>query len=363
MLDLVNERFASVYKPKQNLSLDEAMVAFKGRSHFKQYMPNKPTKWGFKVWVIAESDSGYVLQVDVYTGKTAVPARAAARKVFGLGFDVVDQLSQPYQLKNHIITYDRFFSSVALAEHLLSRQTYCNSTILLNRKGLPAEVKKLKLKLKGDIEEYQKGQVRFTAFFDKRQVNHLATSCPTFGLSGLPGDFGKPFVNQGYISGMAGVDKSDQHKGYYPVGRKSVKWWKCIVWYLLDITVYNAYLCWKWSTPANLTVIEQRQRKNFQHLDFLRKLNKQLIGGYSMRGMKRPAPMEPGAISPAELIQHYYVKLTSRQRVCKMCSLAKRLKPNGRPEESRWKCSHCDDVPLCIGKCFAEYHARLCSAD
>jgi hypothetical protein len=31
------------------ISIDEAMVFFKGRSFFKQYMPKKITKWGFKV--------------------------------------------------------------------------------------------------------------------------------------------------------------------------------------------------------------------------------------------------------------------------------------------------------------------------
>ena len=31
--------------------IDEAMITFKGRSSMKQYMPMKPTKHGFSVWV------------------------------------------------------------------------------------------------------------------------------------------------------------------------------------------------------------------------------------------------------------------------------------------------------------------------
>lgn len=50
-------------------SIDEAMIAFKGRSSMKQYVPKKPVKRGFKVWVKADAVSGYVSEIDVYTGK------------------------------------------------------------------------------------------------------------------------------------------------------------------------------------------------------------------------------------------------------------------------------------------------------
>ena len=35
----------------------------------KQYLPLKPTKRGFKVWVVAESSTGYFLDLQVYVGK------------------------------------------------------------------------------------------------------------------------------------------------------------------------------------------------------------------------------------------------------------------------------------------------------
>ena len=45
------------------------MVPYKGRSSLKQYMPKKPIKRGFKVWVRAEADIGYLSEFEVYTGK------------------------------------------------------------------------------------------------------------------------------------------------------------------------------------------------------------------------------------------------------------------------------------------------------
>ena len=67
-LDAVVSQFKSVYSPKQNVSIDESIIGFKGRLSFVQYMPKKPTKWGIKSWVLAESDSGYVWNMKVYTG-------------------------------------------------------------------------------------------------------------------------------------------------------------------------------------------------------------------------------------------------------------------------------------------------------
>ena len=247
MIDLVNERFAEVYKPGQCLSVDEAMIKFKGRHHAKQYMPKKPIKWGFKVWMCAESDTGYALRVQVYEGKARDPARLADRQQNGLGFDVVKSLTKDYQGKNHIVYYDRFFSSVALARYLLTKETYVNSTEMLNRKGLPPAAMNLKLKKGQPCRQFLStdDNVLVTVFHDKRQISHLSTGCQP----GIDANVGKPIANCDYNKHMGGVDLSDQHKSYYAVGRKARKWWRCIVWYLFNIGITNAYLVWRASTP------------------------------------------------------------------------------------------------------------------
>ena len=53
----------------QSCAIDEAMIPFKGRLIFKQYMKDKPTKWGITVFVLADSPTGYVKRLQVYTGK------------------------------------------------------------------------------------------------------------------------------------------------------------------------------------------------------------------------------------------------------------------------------------------------------
>ena len=40
-----------------------------GRSTMKQYLPKKPVKRGFKVWVRADAVTGFFCDFDVYVGK------------------------------------------------------------------------------------------------------------------------------------------------------------------------------------------------------------------------------------------------------------------------------------------------------
>ena len=67
-LSILREKFLTV-TPEEHHAVDEIMVAFKGKSLMRQYMPNKPHKWGFKIWG-RSGVSGYLYDFDVYQGKT-----------------------------------------------------------------------------------------------------------------------------------------------------------------------------------------------------------------------------------------------------------------------------------------------------
>jgi hypothetical protein len=62
----LKERWHLLYQPRQNVAVDERMVKFKHRSGIRQYMKNKPTKWGIKLWVLADSSNGYTIDFNVY---------------------------------------------------------------------------------------------------------------------------------------------------------------------------------------------------------------------------------------------------------------------------------------------------------
>ena len=69
--DHLGKCFAEEFTPHQQVAVDECMIPFRGRLSFKQYHKDKPTKWGIKVWMLADSQTGYNYSFDVYTGKDA----------------------------------------------------------------------------------------------------------------------------------------------------------------------------------------------------------------------------------------------------------------------------------------------------
>ena len=87
MIESLNSSFKDVYNLHRDVSVDEAMIPFKGRSSLKQYMPKKPVRRGIKVWMLADAENGFVTNFEVYTGK-----KDAVEK--GLGANVVKSLTQ-----------------------------------------------------------------------------------------------------------------------------------------------------------------------------------------------------------------------------------------------------------------------------
>ena len=83
-INYFESRGLALYQPSKNLTIDEHLVKSCHRSEILQYIKDKPTRWGIKLWVLADSSNGYTADFNVYIGK-------AARKEtseFGFGYDV-----------------------------------------------------------------------------------------------------------------------------------------------------------------------------------------------------------------------------------------------------------------------------------
>ena len=134
--EYIKKKCLSFYQPLQNLSVDERMVKSKARCHLIQYMKNKPCKWGFKYWVVADT-SGYTLDFDLYTGKME------KRGEKGLAYDVVMQLCQTFKFQGYSLFVDNFYTGVALFEDLAKIGIAATGTLRIDRKGVPVVVKQL----------------------------------------------------------------------------------------------------------------------------------------------------------------------------------------------------------------------------
>ncbi|XP_014487182.1 PREDICTED: piggyBac transposable element-derived protein 3-like [Dinoponera quadriceps] len=106
-LNILSETYTMFYNPNRDQSIDESMIKFKGRSSIKQYMPMKPIKRGYKVWVRAD-DYGYICEFQIYTGKTRNQSENC------LGDRVVKDLSHALVEKHYRIFFGNFFTTVDL---------------------------------------------------------------------------------------------------------------------------------------------------------------------------------------------------------------------------------------------------------
>jgi hypothetical protein len=65
----MNKQFWRFLVPERELCVDETLVATKGHSIMRQYIPSKAAKFGIKLWMLCESATGYILQMSVYRGR------------------------------------------------------------------------------------------------------------------------------------------------------------------------------------------------------------------------------------------------------------------------------------------------------
>ena len=114
--DYINSKCKKLYQPYRNVSIDERMVRNRGRFTFKQFIKDKPTRWGMKLWVLADAANGYTYDFEVYTGKGLPVSKN------GLAFDVVMRLCKHLEKQGYHVYFDNFYTSVQLVKDLLVKK-------------------------------------------------------------------------------------------------------------------------------------------------------------------------------------------------------------------------------------------------
>ena len=358
VLDMCQHTFLEQYIPGREVSIDEAMVKYKGRVFFRQYMPKKPIKWGIKVWMLAEPKTGYVSNFEVYLGKSTSSEHAELT----LGTRVVMDISKPFHHTHRHLYFDNFFNSQQVIEELLKVGTYACGTLQANRYPPPFKNGRQSIKLKrGETRQLQKGNQLVTAWFDKRQVAVLSSNfSPNQTVTVQRRMKEAPHVKNvdmpapifTYNQYMGGVDLNDQLRSYYPSGRSGTKWWRYLFWFILDVSIINALILERLSPHQ-----PSSRRRSLLH--FKLDLAKQLIGGFCGRkrypGHKRKST--PMAMALPNLPGHQEVKFAGRKRACTNCSNHGHKTSSGRTPETTFGCSRCG-VNLCRSGCFLQYHTE-----
>lgn len=141
-----NDCFQNVMNNSKRQSIDEHMIKFKGHNVMKQYIKNKPIKWGFKMWCRAESSTGYLFEFDLYTGKKT-------KTEVGLGESVILSLTDKLKGLGCEVYFDNFFNSPLLQYKLMKENIKACGTVRTNRKNLPKSLPLDKNMKRGDIQQ------------------------------------------------------------------------------------------------------------------------------------------------------------------------------------------------------------------
>ncbi|XP_018562168.1 piggyBac transposable element-derived protein 4-like [Anoplophora glabripennis] len=258
LLSKLQETFMSSMKPSEFQSVDESMIRFKGRSSFRQYMPMKPIKRGYKVWVRADS-TGYMCEFQIYTGK----ADQVTEK--NLGHRVVMDLTRKLVDKNHKVFFDNYFNSVQLQRKLQSDKIHSCGTIRKGRKHFP-ELKTDKAMKRGEADwRVSNDGIAALKWMDRRSVLLLGNyhdpsimeTTSRKKKNGCAEEIPCPRMIRDYNTHMGYVDRFDMMKSHYEVDRKAHKWWHRIIFYFLDATIVNAFILFQQRCDCKTLTLKQ----------------------------------------------------------------------------------------------------------
>ena len=369
-INFLKGRFKALYQPRQHVAIDERMVKSRHRSGIRQYIRDKPTKWGIKYWVLADSSNAYVVDFNIYAGRAE-----GGISQHGLAYDVVRKLMLDYEGQGYHLFCDNFYSSVTLARHLYERGILYTGTILETRRDFPASMKGgkkwAKSKPRGAMRWARDPPVLALQWLDNKVVSMISTSANANDkvqairkatVGGVWDPYRRvdqPQVIHDYNHFMNAVDRSDQVVATHSVHRRSMRWWKAVFFDAIDTAVVNSFILFtehRRKFPDN----EQLQRPAMYNLrEFRLELARNIID------LPKFGPSPPLYVNPRrELVpvgtfdvQHCPVFVDDR-RDCVVCKK--------RDGVRRLVFSTCS-APQCEGKymhvtkernCFQVFHTR-----
>ena len=168
-VDKVIPLFQQYLIPSRELSIDDEMIAFRGKV---VYIHGKPQPCGIKAYVLSESRSGYFHDIIIYYGK-----ETKIIHIPGLNHttNVVVTLMVPLASKGYDLYTDRYYTSLQLARQLLEIGTTITGTVMVIKRGMPAATKAKYKGKKGDVGSYTNGALVVMQWTDKRTLTTLST--------------------------------------------------------------------------------------------------------------------------------------------------------------------------------------------
>ncbi|KAM3603127.1 uncharacterized protein V6R79_016937 [Siganus canaliculatus] len=306
------------YKPGLDITVDEQLFPTKSRCPFTQYMPSKPDKFGIKFWLAVDVESKYMLNGFPYLGKDE--SRPATQ---GLGESVVMKLVEPFLDKGRNITTDNFFTSLKLAEKLISRKTSLVGTMNTKRRKLPPSVGEVAKLFSTKLLKHDKVVLSIYQCRPKKNVVILSTRHRSVTIS--KEQKRKPETVTYYNHSKVGVDVLNQMLRKYTVKASTQRWPVAVFYNILDMAIVNSWVLYRSCTNEKIS-----------RRDFMQQLALELRAEWM--ALKEPPPHEVLFLTAEEPEE--------RRRMTCM------VKSNCKQNKTFSRCLKCLS-PVC-GRCTAE---------
>ena len=363
-------KFQHFYFPRQHLSLDEGMIPTKNRLAIKQYIKDKPTKWGIKSFLLTESETGYIINAEIYTGAALMPVPDLG----AVGNTVLRLLTScEKEKKSHILVMDRYYNSINLCNYLLNeQQTGVIGTLLQNRKHFPKSLKNVGRLARGESRYRCKGGITVMVWQDRKPITFISNcSNPTQvdtvnrrNKDGTVQEIEMPQLVKDCNHHMGGCDKNDQMTRLHR-SRRHYRWPRRLFIKFFMWACYNSFVLY-------VSARQNVDKKPLYFTRYIQQLCLELIGDYRTSAVRR-GQVEP---CPQRMTQgNHFPQIDvgpTSNHICTVC-MEKHLRYNRQNPGVTYKdnpnkkvktniyCSLCTKY-LCVkpgSTCWADWHTKV----
>nr|CAH7732023.1 unnamed protein product [Callosobruchus chinensis] len=240
------------------VTLDEMLFSFRGRCPFRVYIPNKPSKYGIKVFALIDARTFYTVNLEeVYLGEQPIGPFRVSNKVP----DVVKRMIEPINGSGRNVSMDNWFTSFSVIEDLFTdyRLTVVG-TVKKNKRELPTELTEIKSRpVYSSIFAYQQNMTLVS--YVPRKKNVLAVSSMHYDgrIDQDTGDKKKPEMITFYNATKGGVDSADQKMPQYTVSRNTRRWPMVMFYNMINIAGINGHVVYKSNSQETNKLTKSRR--------------------------------------------------------------------------------------------------------
>ncbi len=248
LFEVFNVNCRSHFVPDDFLAVDETLYPCRNKVSIKQYNKSKPAKYGILFKSLNAVRVPFTFTTSVYAGKPpAGEGPYYVQTVLNQVKYLVNNIQQTVSIQGRNISLDRHYTSIDLANWLLSKKITMIGTLQTNRKGIPKEIKDFSSRDENTYKIYWNkaksamtlhSYVVCTKSTGKRNVLVLSTFPPIIGTT--KDKKKKPAIMKVYDFTKGGTDIMDQKMSNYSTRTKSKKWTRSAFSYILDTARINA---------------------------------------------------------------------------------------------------------------------------